>query len=102
MTLDHGNGRRDSFRYPRVGYSDASELRRAEGPSALVAGLVGRFMYTGPAFALFLPTYDLLKDSLIKITLSKHISNCLLELPVPVFLQLINNVTARASIWRHT
>ena len=27
VTLDHGNGQRDSFRYPRVGYSDASELR---------------------------------------------------------------------------
>ena len=37
------------------------KLLRAEGPSALFAGLVGRFMYTGPAFALFLPTYDLLK-----------------------------------------
>ena len=38
-----------------------TKMLRAEGPSALVAGLVGRFMYTGPAFALFLPTYDLLK-----------------------------------------
>ena len=38
------------------------KLLRAEGPSALFAGLVGRFMYTGPAFALFLPTYDLLKE----------------------------------------
>ena len=34
---------------------------KAEGISVLSSGLVGRFMYTGPAFALFLPTYDLLK-----------------------------------------
>tara|TARA_B110001452_G_C15203723_1_gene417612 strand:+ start:328 stop:1224 length:897 start_codon:yes stop_codon:yes gene_type:complete len=38
-----------------------TKLLRAEGPSALFAGLAGRFMYAGPGFALFLPTYDLLK-----------------------------------------
>lgn len=36
-------------------------LLRAEGPTALFAGLMGRFMYTGPGFAIWLPTYDLLK-----------------------------------------
>ena len=37
------------------------QLLRNEGAGALFAGLVGRFMYVGPNFALFLPTYDLLK-----------------------------------------
>ena len=45
------------------------KLLRAEGPSALFAGLVGRFMYTGPAFALFLPTYDLLKGLYVSSSL---------------------------------
>lgn len=37
------------------------QLIRNEGASALFAGLVGRIMYVAPNFALFLPTYDLLK-----------------------------------------
>ena len=37
------------------------QLLRHEGASALFAGLVGRTLYVGPNFALFLPTYDLLK-----------------------------------------
>ena len=40
------------------------QLLRHEGPSALFAGLVGRIMYVAPNFALFLPTYDLLKRAL--------------------------------------
>ena len=39
----------------------AARLLRTEGPRAFFAGLVGRFMYAGPGFALWLPTYDLLK-----------------------------------------
>jgi hypothetical protein len=38
-----------------------ARLLRTEGPRALFAGLVGRFMYAGPGFAIWLPTYDLLK-----------------------------------------
>ena len=38
-----------------------AKLIRAEGPAALFAGLVGRFLYAGPGFAIFLPTYDVLK-----------------------------------------
>ena len=37
------------------------QLLRNEGVGALFAGLVGRIMFVGPNFALFLPTYDLLK-----------------------------------------
>ena len=37
------------------------KLLRAEGPMALFAGCVGRFMYLGPGFAIWLPTYDLMK-----------------------------------------
>ena len=39
----------------------AARLLRTEGARAFFAGLVGRFMYAGPGFALWLPTYDLLK-----------------------------------------
>ena len=39
----------------------ASRILRAEGPHAFFSGLVGRFMYAGPGFALWLPTYDVLK-----------------------------------------
>ena len=38
-----------------------AQLLRTEGPSAFFAGLMGRFMYAGPGFAIWLPTYDLLK-----------------------------------------
>ena len=37
------------------------QLLRHEGAGALFAGLVGRIAFVGPNFALFLPTYDLLK-----------------------------------------
>ena len=37
------------------------QLLRTEGPGALFAGAMGRFMYLGPGFAIWLPTYDLLK-----------------------------------------
>ena len=37
------------------------KLLKAEGPLALFAGATGRFMYLGPGFAIWLPTYDLLK-----------------------------------------
>jgi hypothetical protein len=38
-----------------------TKLLREEGPKALFSGLTGRFLYAGPGFAIFLPTYDLLK-----------------------------------------
>jgi len=44
-----------------------SKLLSSEGPSALFAGLLGRFLYAGPGFALFLPTYDLLKRGYLNI-----------------------------------
>ena len=37
------------------------KLLKAEGPLALLAGCTGRFMYLGPGFAIWMPTYDLLK-----------------------------------------
>ena len=47
------------------------QLLRHEGPSALFAGLVGRIMYVAPNFALFLPTYDLLKRAIAADASSK-------------------------------
>ena len=37
------------------------KLVKAEGLAALFAGVSGRFKYLGPGFAIWLPTYDLLK-----------------------------------------
>jgi hypothetical protein len=34
---------------------------------ALFAGIGGRFLYTGPAFAIFFPTYDLLKTAYVAL-----------------------------------
>eukprot|EP00457_Paulinella_chromatophora_P009797 gb/GEZN01009871.1/.p1 GENE.gb/GEZN01009871.1/~~gb/GEZN01009871.1/.p1 ORF type:complete len:296 (-),score=21.21 gb/GEZN01009871.1/:41-928(-) len=47
-----------------------SKLLRTEGPGALFAGLGARFMYVGPGFAIWLPTYDLLKN----MYLAGHVS----------------------------
>ena len=38
------------------------QLVKAEGIMGLFAGSTGRFMYLGPGFAIWLPTYDLLKQ----------------------------------------
>ena len=43
------------------------QLLRSEGPRALFAGIGGRFLYTGPAFAIFFPTYDLLKTAYVAL-----------------------------------
>jgi len=37
------------------------KLLKTEGPTALFAGLTGRTLYAGVGFAIFLPTYDILK-----------------------------------------
>ena len=42
------------------------QLIRKEGVRALFAG-IGRFLYTGPAFAIFFPTYDLLKTAYVAL-----------------------------------
>ena len=39
----------------------ALKLLRSEGALAFLAGSTGRFMYLGPGFAIWMPTYDLLK-----------------------------------------
>ena len=44
----------------------AVKLLRSEGPLALFAGCTGRFMYLGPGFAIWMPTYDLLKRLYLK------------------------------------
>ena len=43
------------------------QLIRKEGVRALFAGIGGRFLYTGPAFAIFFPTYDLLKAAYVAL-----------------------------------
>ena len=43
------------------------QLIRKEGVRALFAGIGGRFLYTGPAFAIFFPTYDLLKTAYVAL-----------------------------------
>ena len=40
---------------------------RKEGVRALFAGIGRRFLYTGPAFAIFFPTYDLLKTAYVAL-----------------------------------